>query len=103
MNDNTIYYNIEDSNYFVEYENKYRFYFSSQYYKDKFTNRLEDFIDTENYKLKARFNLELDFKEMLLFHLYQRIEKRGFRIEHLDDTKWAKINNYEFVSLLTVS
>ena len=38
-------------------------------HKDKFTNRLEDFIDTENYKLKARFNLELDFKEMLLFLL----------------------------------
>lgn len=102
MNDNIIYYNIDESDYYVEY-NTYKFYFSSQFYKDKFKDKIEKFIEEENYKLQSRFNLDLDFKDMLVFHLYQKIEKRGFKVEFLNNKKWANIEYFKFVSQIVVT
>lgn len=99
MQDNIIYYNINESDYTIDYKNL-KFYFSSKYYRDKFRNRYKSFIQEENYKLQSRFNINLDFREMLLFYLYQRIEKRGFKVEILNNNEWANINEFSFKSNL---
>lgn len=100
--DNTIYYNIEQSKYFVDY-NKFRFYFSSQFYKEKFENNYQEFIENENYKLQARFNIDLDFKDMLLFYYYMRVEKRGFNVQINNNNNWADIKDYNFKALIDVT
>ena len=74
-----IYYNIEESDITLEYHNLI-FYFSSDLNAKKFKTRVLDFIDTENYKLKCRYNVEIDLGDMLLISYYMKIEKRGFKV-----------------------
>lgn len=93
--DNGIYYNIDESTYFVEINN-FRFYFSRLLYKEKFENNYEDFINKENQKVSYRYNNECNFEIMLLFYLYKRIEKNGFYIMKMDKNKWVRINEYSF-------
>ena len=99
MQDNIVYYNINDSVYSLEYNN-YKFYFSSEYYLNKFKDKFKNFIEEENYKLQSIFKINLDFKEMLLIYLYLKIEKRGFRIDTYVNNGWASIENYKFISKL---
>lgn len=93
--DNVIYYNIDESTYFVEIDN-FRFYFSRVLYKDKFENNYLDNILRENQKISYRYNNECDFTIMLLFYLYKRIEKNGFYICELKNNKWVRINECKF-------
>lgn len=77
---NGIYYDIFDSDYIYEYEN-YKFYFTSEVYKRKFIERLNDEIISESLKFKEKFKFDVDMKDLIIIRLYQKIEKRGFRIE----------------------
>lgn len=79
-----VYQNIEDSPFFFQYEN-YKFYFSSQFYRRNFMNRIDNYILEESYKIKNRYKIINDkffeiLKEVLLVSFYKKIEKRGFRI-----------------------
>lgn len=60
------------------------FYFSCEYYKDKFINDYEYYLDLENSKLSYRYKSDVLAQEMLLLSLYKSIEKRGFRVLYKD-------------------
>lgn len=77
---NGIYNDIMESDYYSD-QGKYRFYFSSQVYKQKFESRLHTYIENESKKLELKYQTNVNFDELLTFKLYQYIEKRGFRVE----------------------
>lgn len=78
---NGIFNDIDESTYFSEVDN-YKFYFSSLSYKNKFETRLAEYITTEEKKLELKFNTKINAKLLLMFDLYRKLEKRGFRVEN---------------------
>ena len=74
-----VYYDLLESTYNFKYKN-ITFYFSSQLYLTKFIATHFDYIDYINKKMKIEFNIKVDFSILALIKLYQRIEKRGFRV-----------------------
>lgn len=87
---NGIYYDIKDSDYVYEYKN-YRFYFTSEVYKRKFIERLNDEVNIESLKFYERYKIDADISEMIIIKLYQKIEKRGFRVEKDFEDEYSKI------------
>ena len=77
---NGIYNDIMESTYY-SVQGKYKFYFSSPIYRQKFESRLKMYCDTEGKKLELKYHTPIDFDELLMFNLYEKIEKRGFRVE----------------------
>lgn len=76
-----IFYTITDSDIYYELGNR-RVYFSSDLNLKRFEDRLDDFIDNESAKLKARYKVDFNnIEESLALSLYQRIEHRGYRVE----------------------
>ena len=71
-----IYYNLEESPYITKFRD-YKFYFSSEFYRNKFETILLDYIKEETEKLRKRYNVNIDFIDILAFSLYKKIEKRG--------------------------
>lgn len=57
-----------------------KLYFSSEYYRDKFINEYEDYLDLENAKLSYRYRADVIAQELLILALYKSIERRGFRV-----------------------
>lgn len=76
-----IYNDINESNYTFNYDNLV-FYFSSNFYKEKFIKEYSDFIKNETMKLKIKFKCNIYCDEMILLLLYKKIEKRGFKVEY---------------------
>ena len=74
-----VYYDLAESTYIFKYYN-YTFVFSSQFYLSNFIRLQHDYIDYINKKMKLEFNIRVDFTILALIKLYQRIEKRGFRV-----------------------
>lgn len=60
--------------------NGYEFYFSSEFYKYKFEERLTPYIMVENAKIKNKYGVRIFLHEVLAISLYKNIEKRGFRV-----------------------
>ena len=79
MSDNIIYYNIEKSPYV--YKTVYfDFYFSSQFYLNKFKREVYDYIDIEQNKLKVKFRHLVSFERILMLDYYTKVEKRRFKV-----------------------
>ena len=74
-----IYYNIDESDIELRYKDLV-FYFSSEFNIERYRNKIIRFIEEENYKLKAKYNVEVDLSDMLMISYYMKIEKRGFRV-----------------------
>lgn len=74
-----IYYNLDESDYTFRYD-EFIFYFSSQFYKEKFIKEYTNYIKEETMKLKLKFKCELVFDYIILILLYKKIEKRGFKV-----------------------
>lgn len=74
-----VYYNLLESTYKYKYKNV-TFYFSSEFYLTKFTRLFPDYIDYINNKMRIEYGIRVDFTILALVKLYQRIEKRGFRV-----------------------
>lgn len=58
----------------------FKFYFSSEFYMNKFKQGLREFIDNENMKLEIRYKNPLNAQLYFMLVYYKRIEKRGYRI-----------------------
>ncbi len=79
MKDGQVFLNIEKST--IKYDCKgFTFYFSSNFYKEKFKKTFQDFIDNEINKMNVRFKTLCLFEEYFLVVYYKKIEKRGFRV-----------------------
>lgn len=76
-----IYYNLDESHIKFKY-NQFTFYFSSEFYYKKFKKLYPNYIKTETEKLRIKYKSNFVFDEMLLISLYQKIEKRGFKIQY---------------------
>lgn len=89
---NGIYYDINDSDYIYEYKN-YRFYFTSEVYKRKFIERLNDEINIETLKFYEKYKINVEIEDLIIIKLYQKIEKRGFKIEKVLDNDIKILEN----------
>lgn len=78
-----IYNDINESNYTFKYD-KLVFYFSSNFYKEKFIKEHINFIRDETMKLRIKFKCGIYCDEMILLLLYKKIEKRGFKVLYND-------------------
>lgn len=74
-----IYNDINESIYTFKYDDLV-FYFSSQFYQEKFTCEYSQFLKDETMKLKVKFKCNIYCDEMILLLLYKKIEKRGFKV-----------------------
>ena len=74
-----IYNDINESIYTFNYDDL-TFYFSSQFYQEKFTREYSQFLKDEIMKLKIKFKCNIYCDEMILLLLYKKIEKRGFKV-----------------------
>lgn len=71
--------NLNESEYFFKYKGLI-FYFSSEFYKKKFTEEITNYIETETFKLQVKYNINVNFDLLFMLALYKKIEKRGFRV-----------------------
>lgn len=78
-----IYYNLNESEYSFKYEN-FTFYFSSQFYLDKFIKTYPTYLKDETIKLKSKYKCHIYCDVMLLLNLYKNIEKRGYKVIYFD-------------------
>ena len=76
---NGIELNLKESKYKAHYNNLV-FYFSSEFYKNKFQNEIVDFIKIETIKLFNKYKTSIELTDYLSISLYRKIEKRGFYI-----------------------
>ena len=79
---NGIYNDLNESTYKMELLGV-TFYFSSEFYLNKFKNNVINFINQEKEKLFTRYgvNLFIDGINLFFFFFYYRkVEKRGIRI-----------------------
>ena len=91
-----IYNDINESTYTFKYDDLV-FYFSSNFYKEKFIKEYSNFIKEETMKLKVKFKCNIYCDEMILLLLYKKIEKRGFKVT----IKGKDLNeNYTFQFIL---
>lgn len=71
--------NLNESDYYFKYKGLI-FYFSSEFYKKKFANNIQNYIENETFKLQVKYNTNINFDILFMISLYRKIEKRGFRI-----------------------
>lgn len=74
-----IYLNLNESDYTVM-KSGLIFYFSSETYKQKFLENVDNYINEEIIKLKNKYQVSGSFEIFLMVSYYKKIEKRGFRI-----------------------
>lgn len=51
------------------------------FYMEKFNKNVENYIKSEVLKFQNRTNLMVDFKSLFAISYYNKIEKRGFKVE----------------------
>lgn len=78
--------NLNESEYFFNYKGLI-FYFSSEFYKKKFVDNIQNYIENETFKLQIRYNINIDFDVLFMISLYKKIEKRGFRVYDEENKK----------------
>lgn len=89
-------YNLFNSPYHTQYKN-YTFYFSSQFNKDRFDNKLQTFVDTEKLKLNSKYYTDIHSEIVLALTLYRLIEKRGFYVLSASNLPISKYYSVEMV------
>lgn len=92
-----IYLDIKESTIWYKV-GKYKFYFSSNYYRRKFINSVENLIKVEKRKLELRFHIDILDEDFLLLYVYSKIETRGFYI--YDIAKKVYIENLPDLKLV---
>lgn len=95
---NKIELDIKSSNYKYEYEDNI-FFFSSEFYLNKFITELPDYVYSESIKLKNKYKLNISCNLFLAVSLYRKIEKRGFYIFNKIKKIQIKENSLFFVSI----
>jgi YHS domain-containing protein len=60
--------------------NNIEFIFSSEFYKNKFKENVDNFIENFKLEFESRFQLKVDLKKYASIVYYTKVEKRGFLI-----------------------
>ena len=76
---NGIELNLKESNYTYNYKG-FLFYFSSEFYKQKFIEKINSYINEEQLKINAKYQVKIDLEMFFAIALYRKIEKRGFYV-----------------------
>ena len=73
-------YNIINESPFYFELNGINFYFSSEFNLRRFMDSWKSYIKEENTKFLNRYNVGVDLTLPLIFSLYKKIEKRGYKV-----------------------
>lgn len=90
MRKSEIFYNLHESPYIYKTK-RFNFYFSSEFYLNKFKDNVYKYVEQENRKLDIKFKCNTNFLTVLMFNYYKMTEKRGFLIvDNLEKSKVFK-------------
>ena len=89
--------NLKESSYSYDFLGL-KFYFSSEFYLEKFKTEVQNYISLESLKITNRYNVPIVINRYLAIAYYKKVEKRGFRI--LDIEKNEDIDCVFFTSNL---
>jgi YHS domain-containing protein len=78
--------NLNESEYYFKIKGLV-FYFSSEFYRKKFVDEFENYLERETFKLQVKYNMNINFDILFMISLYKKIEKRGFRIYDEENKK----------------
>lgn len=92
---NGIELNLKESKFYYDFLG-FRFYFSSQFYKEKFINECKTYVEVESLKIASKYKIPIVINRYLSIALYKKIEKRGFRV--IDINSNEEINHLFFSS-----
>lgn len=99
-----IYYNLKESEYTFQSSDYVgiKFYFSSQFYRNKFAvyydEEIERFNQSLNNVYKNKFSIKMDILALIRF--YVSIEKRGFYLE-IDGVGCECVEDLRFDTIMT--
>lgn len=79
MEQNKVCLNINESEYMTTFGG-FNFYFSSNFYKEKFEREVQKYIEEEELKINNKYKTQINVSLYLAISLYKKIEKRGFRV-----------------------
>lgn len=81
-----IYLDLSESDYIYELDG-IAYYFSSEFNKNRFKDRVLDYVNNEILKLKNRYKINCNFDLYFQLSFYKKIEKRGFRVVELSSNR----------------
>lgn len=81
-----IYLDLSESDYIYELDG-IAYYFSSEFNKNRFKDRVLDYVNNEMLKLKNRFKVNCNFDLYFQLAFYKKIEKRGFKVVELSSNR----------------
>lgn len=90
-----VYHDLRESSYYFDFEDL-RFYFSSDFYRRRYIERLEAYIEVSILKFWGANKVALPvegLREYFAVVLYKLIEKRGFRVLKNGEDIEVKINS----------
>lgn len=79
MEQNKVCLNINESEYKSSFGG-FNFYFSSNFYKEKFEREVQKYVEEEELKINNKYKTQINVGLYLAISLYRKIEKRGFRV-----------------------
>lgn len=79
MEQNKVCLNINESEYMTTFGG-FNFYFSSNFYKEKFEREVSKYVEEEELKINNKYKTQINVGLYLALSLYKKIEKRGFRV-----------------------
>lgn len=83
---NDIYLDIKESDYSFNFKGL-SFFFSSKFYLKKFSDLVENYINEETLKLQNKYKMKINMELYFMLVLYNKIEKRGFRVYDIETGK----------------
>lgn len=78
-----VYHDLTESEYIIDFyygHDNLKLYFSSDFNKERFNKRIENYVTDETLKFNAKHNCKADLTILLYISLYKLLEKRGFYV-----------------------
>ena len=81
---NGVYLDINESDYIYELDGV-AYYFSSEFNKNRFKDKVIDYVNNETMKLKNKYKVNCNFDLFFQLSFYKKIEKRGYKVVELSN------------------
>lgn len=89
---NKVFLNVNESDIFYRFH-EFKFYFSSNATRERFIKKLDLFIENETLKFVNKYDVSIEFELLFAFILYNKTEKRGFKVEKYSDRNLLTVIN----------